>query len=77
MITPAQCLEARKLLGWSRDRMGSRCGVSADTLRGFELGKLVPRPAKLAALQRGLEEAGVEFTNGGELGMKLKRQSAP
>jgi hypothetical protein len=57
--------------------MGSRYGVSADTLRGFELGKLVPRPAKLAALQRGLEEAGVEFTNGGELGMKLKRQSAP
>ena len=74
MITPAQCLEARTLLKWTRDRLASRCGVSADTLRGFELGRLVPRPAKLAAIQRGLEEAGVDFIDDGKPGMKLRRQ---
>ena len=74
MITPAQCIEARTLLNWSRARLAPRCGVSADTLRGFELGRFVPRPAKLAAIQRGLEDAGVEFTKGGEPGVKLRKQ---
>ena len=73
MITPAQCLEARTLLNWSRARLAPRCGVSADTLRGFELGRLVPRRPKLEAIQHGLEEAGVEFTNGSEPGVKLTR----
>ena len=76
MITPTQCLEARTLLNWSRARQAPRCGVSADTLRGFELGRFVPRPAKLAAIQRGLEDGEVEFTNGGEPGVKLRAKGS-
>ncbi len=63
MITPAQCLEARKLLGWSRDRLAPRCGMSASTLREFENGRTSLQPKARAALKRALARAGVELTN--------------
>jgi transcriptional regulator with XRE-family HTH domain len=73
VITPAQCLEARKLLKWSRDRLAPRCELSLDTLRRFETGAKELRPDDLASLQHALEVAGVEFTNGRETGVRLKR----
>ncbi len=74
-MTPAQCFEARKLLKWSRDRQASRCELTATTLRLFEIGSRNLSAEDLAALKEALEEAGVEFTNGGEPGVKLKRSS--
>jgi transcriptional regulator with XRE-family HTH domain len=67
-------LEARKLLKWSRDRLAPRCGFSAETLRRFERGSYSLTPDQLIGLQQALEAAGVEFTNDGELGVKLRRQ---
>ena len=74
MITPAQCLEARKLLKWSRDRLAPRCGMSAEGLRRFEIGGRELSAKDRATLKRRLEAAGVEFTNGGEPGVKLRKQ---
>ncbi len=65
MITPAQCLEARQLLGWSRVRLGSRCDLPHTSLLRFEMGVWFPTSERLAAIQHALEEAGVEFTSGG------------
>jgi ribosome-binding protein aMBF1 (putative translation factor) len=72
MITPAQCKAARELLGWSQPRLAARAdNISETTTRNFEDGHQ-PTDQKIAAIQRALEAAGVEFTNGDEPGVKLK-----
>jgi transcriptional regulator with XRE-family HTH domain len=75
MITPGQCLEARELLGWSRTRLGVRCGLSHTDLLRFEMGRQFPKSESLAAIQQALEEAGVEFIpdKGGGPGMRLSK----
>ncbi len=75
MITPAQCIEARKLLKWSRNRLAPQCGMPAECLRLFEIGGW-DLPEGHIAIRRTLGAAGVEFTNnGGEPSVKLKRSS--
>jgi hypothetical protein len=74
MITPAQCLAARSLLNWSRYRLAARCDQSYDFIRTLEIGARVLSPEQNANIRAALEEAGVEFTNGGELGVKLRQQ---
>ena len=73
VITPAQCREARKLLGWSLDLLGPFCGSSHTTIRRFEVGIRALSPERLAAIQAAFEAAGVDFTNGGEPGVKLRK----
>lgn len=79
-MTPEECLEARELLGWSRDRLGAVSGTSADFVRGYEsLGRARnasggPRGAQqLQAVLAALEAAGVEFTNGDAPGVRLRK----
>ncbi len=72
MITPAQCLEAGERLGWARCRLAPRCGLSHISLLPFEMGVWFPKSECLAAIQCALEEAGVEFTNGSEPGVRLR-----
>ncbi len=74
MITPAQCLEARKLLGWSRYRLAAHGSQSYEFIHAFELDIKDVAPERIAAIQRTLEEAGIEFTSGGEPGVKLRKQ---
>lgn len=76
MITPAQCLEARKLLKWSRDRPAPRCGISAAALSAFEAGTTHLRPEVRRALRRVLSQAGIEFNTGDEQGVKLRDREA-
>lgn len=72
-MTPAQCRAARGLLDWTQDKLCGAAQVSGPTVRDFENGKVTPRRASLAAIQRALEDAGVEFTNGDEPGVKLRK----
>jgi transcriptional regulator with XRE-family HTH domain len=72
-ISPAQLKEARRLLGWSQSDLGGLSGVSATTIGYFEGGKRRPGVLDLSLVRRILESAGVEFTNGGEPGVKLSR----
>jgi transcriptional regulator with XRE-family HTH domain len=44
-------------------------GVIVD----FEKGRRTPNRNNLAAIQRALEEAGVEFTNGDRPGVRLRK----
>ena len=60
-MTPEQCRAARALVGWSRDRLAEWARVSKATIATFEVGKHGPQERTLAALQRTLEKAGVEF----------------
>ena len=64
-MTPRQCKAARVLLDWSQRDLANRSGVSVSTVRNFEGGKRDTYPINVVALQRALEEGGVEFVPGG------------
>ena len=63
MITSEQIRAARQLIRITADQLASSSGVGVATIRRFELMVGVPSGnARLVeAIQRALEEAGVEF----------------
>ena len=61
MITAAQSKMARAGLGWSISQLATSARVGVATVARFEIGKGQTIPATLAAIQRALEAAGVEF----------------
>jgi predicted transcriptional regulator len=48
--------------------------VSKNVIVAFEKGRTNPTKNTLAAIQRVLEEAGVEFTNGDAPGLRLRKK---
>lgn len=76
MITAAQCRAARGLLDWTQQALADASGVGVVTIRQIESGVTVPRRATLKAVQRSMEDAGVEFIaeNGGGAGVRLRRK---
>ena len=56
--------------------MASEAGVSLSTVKDFEAGRRTPIGNNLAAMQRALEDGGVEFTDGDRPGVRLG-DSAP
>jgi transcriptional regulator with XRE-family HTH domain len=75
IITGEQVKAARKLLGWSHVRLAGKSGLSDTTVAKFERGESRPSVLSVTTLRRALEAAGVEFTNGGEPGVKLKAKA--
>jgi transcriptional regulator with XRE-family HTH domain len=74
MITGEQASLARRLLGWSLMRLSNFCGVSDVTIQNFEIARdRRPTAPDVEAIQRALEEAGVEFTNDKRPGVRLKK----
>jgi predicted transcriptional regulator len=72
MITPSQIRGARAMLNLTQAELAARAGISTTGLNNIERGVSDPKASTLSAIQRELEEAGVEFTNGNEPGVKLK-----
>ena len=72
MITPSQIRGARAMLNLTQAELAARAGISTTGLNNIERGASDPKASTLSAIQRVLEEAGVEFTNGNEPGVKLK-----
>jgi transcriptional regulator with XRE-family HTH domain len=62
------------MLGMTRAQLAEACGVSARAIADFEADKRQPIKATLAAIQRALEAAGLEFTNSGQPGVRLAAQ---
>jgi transcriptional regulator with XRE-family HTH domain len=75
MITGEKVKAARELLGWSLPRLASRAAVSDATIRKLESGRHRPADNIIVSIQHALESAGVEFTNGGEQGVRLRRST--
>ena len=74
-ITPAQCRAARGLLDMDQGHAGRRRhGHLAEVIIDFEKGRRATTRNNLAAIQRVLEEAGVEFTNGDAPGVRLRKK---
>jgi transcriptional regulator with XRE-family HTH domain len=76
MITPPQSRAARGLLEWSQEELAARSNLGLSTIRDFEKGRRVPTINNLAAIQRAIEAAGVEFIaeNGGGPGVRLAKR---
>lgn len=67
---------ARAALGLTVRQLAAKAGVSHDTIVRLEGGEEL-KPRTVDAIQRALEEAGVEFIaeNGGGAGVRLARRS--
>jgi DNA-binding XRE family transcriptional regulator len=72
-ISPAQCRAARGLIAMGQATLAEAANVSRNVIIDFERGRRVPGRNNLAAIQRVLEKAGVEFTNGDAPGVRLKK----
>jgi transcriptional regulator with XRE-family HTH domain len=75
-ITASQLRAARGLLGWSQKDLAQASKVGRATIADFETGKRAPYTRTLADLQRSMEDFGVEFLNGDEPGVRMKRSGA-
>ena len=66
LLTPAQCLGARAMLGLTRADLAKAAKVSAATLADFESGKREPYARTLEDIRQALEGRGVVFLADGE-----------
>jgi DNA-binding transcriptional regulator YiaG len=72
-ISPAQCRAARGLIAMDQAVLAEAANVSRNVIIDFEKGRRVPTRNNLAAIQRVLEKAGVEFTDGDAPGVRLRK----
>jgi transcriptional regulator with XRE-family HTH domain len=75
VLLPVQCRMARAALGLGVRELAAAAKVSIDTVARFERGDEL-KQRTIDALQRALEAAGVEFTNGDQPGVRLTRAAA-
>ncbi|WP_312162908.1 helix-turn-helix transcriptional regulator [Phenylobacterium sp.] len=68
MVTPRQIRAARGLLGWSQQELADKAIVSVNAINRLERGQVDPRVSTLAAVEKALARAGVEFLAAGERG---------
>ncbi len=75
LITSELIRAARALLRWEQRQLAEASSVSLPTIKRLEAkpGILVAHASTVAALVRALEIAGIEFTNGGQPGVRLGR----
>jgi transcriptional regulator with XRE-family HTH domain len=74
IFLPVQCRMARAALGLGVRDLASAAKLSIDTVARFERGDEL-KERTIDALQRALEAAGVEFTNGDQPGVRLTKVS--
>lgn len=74
MPTVAQIRAARALLGWSQPALANAAGLSGPTIARFETGGAKVSDAAVAKMAAALEAGGVDFTNGDEPGVKLRKR---
>jgi transcriptional regulator with XRE-family HTH domain len=72
-VKPAQVRMARAALNWSLQQLAEAAAVHRNTISNFETGKYAGDPQTIAAIRAALEAAGIEFTNGDEPGVKMRK----
>jgi len=74
-MTSAQCRAARALLDLTQPQLAAAANLGLSTVVDFERSRRAVSQDAVAAIRRAFEDAGVEFTNGSEPGVKLKTQT--
>jgi len=72
-MTAAQCRAARALLDCNQSELAANASLGLSTVVDFERQRRVVSADAIAAIRAAFEAAGVEFTNGDEPGVKLRR----
>ena len=75
-MTPAQSRAARALLDCSQTQLAAKASLGLSTVVDFERERRVVSADAIAAIRAALESAGVEFTNGGQPGVRLRKTAA-
>ncbi len=70
----AQCRAGRALLDMTIRELATKANVSPKTVMSFETGGRI-RERTAGAIRGALESGGVAFTNGDELGVKIRKAS--
>ena len=73
MISIEQIKAARVLLGWGQVELARASGISLPALGNLERGAVVPRLKTITAIQKALEDSGIEFIDG----PGVRRQNEP
>jgi hypothetical protein len=78
-MTSGQMRAARAMLRWEQKTLAEVSQVSLATIKRLEAqtGELEANKPTLEAIRLALEAAGIQFTNGGEPGVKQRRPEAP
>lgn len=66
---------ARAAVGWGVRELAKKAGITANTVTRIENGADA-KQSTMDKLQRALEAAGVEFINGDQPGVRLRRRGA-
>jgi len=75
-ISPATCRAARGLVDLTQKQLAEAASVGLSTVKAFEAGGSTPMVNNLKAMQTALEALGVEFTNGGQPGVRMRKPGA-
>jgi ribosome-binding protein aMBF1 (putative translation factor) len=67
---------ARQLLGWEQADLIRASGLGEATIKSFEAGRAVPKPATLSRIRRTLERHGVFVVIEADGGIALLRHPA-
>jgi transcriptional regulator with XRE-family HTH domain len=75
-ITPVQCRAARTLLEMTQPQLAKLAKLGLSTIVDFERARRQVSMEAIRAMQRALEQAGVEFIdeNGGGPGVRLRQR---
>ena len=71
-ISGGQLAAARSLLGWSQKHLARAADVTEQTIKDWEAERHMPWQATADRVRRAIEDRGVEFSNGGALGVRFK-----
>jgi hypothetical protein len=66
-------MAAHALLDWTQTKLAAVSDLGLSTVVDFERERRQVSEDAVTAIRTALEKAGVEFTNGGEPGVKLRR----
>lgn len=70
-LTPQGCRAGRGLMNWTVRELGSKAGISGESISAFENGRPM-REANKALVLAVFEAAGVEILNGDAPGARMK-----
>ena len=56
--------------------LAARAGIDRSTVKDFESGRHIPNRTSMTAIIGAFEMAGVEFTNGDQPGVRMRRSSS-
>jgi transcriptional regulator with XRE-family HTH domain len=75
-VSIRQIKAARMLLDWSQDRLAEAAGIGIATIKRLEAqdNGLGGRDDTVGKIVGALEAAGVEFTNGGQPGVRMRKK---